>query len=108
MTRLPAGSPATSTKGSRAYASVQEEGASLLFPPELGIEQDLAAAQVQGVLHRSPLLYEQSRSRWCLAGIGQAVRWMRRLSLSGVWRLLKRLGLSYKRGQRHVHSPDPL
>lgn len=28
-------------------------------------------------------------------------------SLSGIWRLLKRLGLVYRRAREYVHSPDP-
>lgn len=28
-------------------------------------------------------------------------------SLSGIWRLLRDLRIHYKRGQQHVHSPDP-
>ncbi len=33
--------------------------------------------------------------------------WLAGLSLSGRWRLLRRLGLVYRRGQAHLHSPDP-
>lgn len=31
---------------------------------------------------------------------------MQGLSLSGIWRLLKRLQLHYKRGRHYLHSPD--
>lgn len=47
------------------------------------------------------------RSRWWLAGLRQVVPWLAPLSLPGVSRLLRRLGLRYKRGRRHLHSPDP-
>jgi DDE superfamily endonuclease len=33
--------------------------------------------------------------------------WLGGLSPSGVWRLLRRLGIVYRRGQEHLHSPDP-
>lgn len=33
--------------------------------------------------------------------------WLAGCSLGGVQRLLRRLGLVYKRGRRYVHSPDP-
>jgi hypothetical protein len=90
----------------RAYASRQEEGVSPLFSPVLGNDIQLAAAQVQGVLYRSPRLYEQPTTRWSLQSLKQVVGWLSSLSDAGVCKLLKRLHVSYKRGQRHVHSPD--
>jgi hypothetical protein len=36
-----------------------------------------------------------------------AVLWLGPLSPSGVHRLLLRLGIVYRRGQEHLHSPDP-
>ncbi len=33
---------------------------------------------------------------------------MASLTLSGIWQILHRFDLVYKRGQKHVHSPDPL
>jgi DDE superfamily endonuclease len=30
------------------------------------------------------------------------------MSLPGSWKLLKRLGVTYKRGRAHLHSPDLL
>ena len=47
------------------------------------------------------------RSRWWLEGVRQAVDWLRARTLSGVWRVLQRLGLRYKRGRVYLHSPDP-
>ena len=32
---------------------------------------------------------------------------MKPLSLSGIWRILKRLGIALKRGRDYIHSPDP-
>jgi transposase len=60
------------------------------------------------VVHRSPRLLGLDRSRWWLDGLRQAVAWMAELSPGGVHRLLRRLGVRYKRGRRYVHSPDPL
>jgi DDE superfamily endonuclease len=59
------------------------------------------------VVQRTPRLFGLVRSRWWLDGLRQAVDWLRPLSCSGVWRLLRRLRLRYKRGRRYVHSPDP-
>jgi transposase len=47
------------------------------------------------------------RSRWTLAGLRQAVAWLGALSLGGASKVLRRLGVRYRRGQEHVHSPDP-
>ena len=38
--------------------------------------------------------------------MASALLWLAGLTLSGRWRLLHRLGVVYRRGQEHVHSPD--
>ncbi len=48
-----------------------------------------------------------SSSRWRLALIQKSCGWLRDYSLSGIWRVLHSLHLKYKRGQQHLHSPDP-
>jgi len=81
-------------------------GVSLPFSPQhTGAEE--AAAELQEVIRRSPRLYGLKRSRWWLDGLRQVVSWLRGLSLAGVHKLLRRLGIRYKRGRRYVHSPDP-
>jgi transposase len=47
------------------------------------------------------------RSRWTLAALRRAVVWLGAVSLGGACKLLRRLGLRYRRGREHVHSPDP-
>lgn len=64
-------------------------------------------AEVQEVVYHSPQHYQQSRSRWWLAGIRPHIGWLKGVSLPGVQRVLKRLGIVYKRGRDYVHSPDP-
>jgi len=61
---------------------------------------------LQAIVGQSPRLFELPRSRWWLAGVRQVCSWLQPLSLAGVHRLLRRLGLVYKRGRRYVHSPD--
>ena len=39
--------------------------------------------------------------------IVESCPWLRLNSAAGMWQLLKRLGISYKRGRDYVHSPDP-
>lgn len=67
----------------------------------------MAIAEVTETLHQSPEGFGLSRTRWWLDGIRQAVPWLRQVSLSGIWQVLDRFDLVYKRGRRYVHSPDP-
>jgi len=63
------------------------------------------------VLHQTPERWlkekEISNSRWRLKLIQEAVPWLEKLSLSGVWRQLRRLGIRLKGGRGYIHSPDP-
>lgn len=59
------------------------------------------------MLGQSPHNFGLGHSRWWLAGVQQVVPWLHHASLSGIWRLLRRLGLHYKRGREYIHSPDP-
>src|SRR5438874_1397098 len=47
------------------------------------------------------------RARRTLALLTAAVVWLAALSPSGAHRLLGRLGIVYRRGQEHLHSPGP-
>lgn len=74
---------------------------------------ELVRADLQGILYRSPRLYDLSRSRWTLPLLRQVVPWLQQcgqqkqpISLPGLSKLLTRLRISYKRGQQSVHSPD--
>jgi len=73
----------------------------------VGKNADEVRDELQELLHRDPHLAGLDRSCWWLAGVRQAVPWMARMSLPGIWKTLKRFGLVYKRGRAHVHSPDP-
>lgn len=59
------------------------------------------------MIHQPPSAKGCKGTRWCLAELRKAVSWLGRCSLPGIYRLLKRLGIHYKRGRVHVHSPDP-
>jgi transposase len=84
----------------------------VFFCKHVGVET--AAPEVQGLVHRSPRLYNYNCSTWDLHMIRDEISWMngernaKPLSLSGVSKVLKRLGVCYKRGHAHVHSPDLL
>ena len=49
----------------------------------------------------------QPQSRWTLRALREGVPWLWAYSLSGVWRILARHKLRWKRGRDHVRSPDP-
>jgi hypothetical protein len=66
-----------------------------------------AREELKEVVRRSPRLYGLNRSRWWLDGLRKVVSWLRDLTLAGVHKLLRRLGIHYKRGRRYLHSPDP-
>lgn len=59
------------------------------------------------MVRRSPRLSGLSLSRWTLAALATAVAWLSGLSLGGVHHVLRRCRVCYRRGRRHVHSPDP-
>src|SRR5947209_7569343 len=46
-------------------------------------------------------------SRWTLRKIRISIPWLRDYSLSGVWRLLRRLQIRLRSGQVQNYSPDP-
>ena len=74
----------------------------------MGKTVEQAQNELEELLHRDPHLAGLDRSCWWLAGVRQAVRWMTRLSLPGIWKILQRFRLVLKRGRAHVHSPDQL
>ncbi|MBK9338361.1 MAG: winged helix-turn-helix domain-containing protein [Lewinellaceae bacterium] len=46
--------------------------------------------------------------RWTLKNLCSAVSCLNSYSVSGAWRVLRRLGVRHVRARHHVHSPDPL
>jgi len=58
------------------------------------------------VVRRTPEQFGHAQRRWRLATIRTSCPWLRLTSLPGLWRLLRRLGISYQRGRDYVHSPD--
>jgi hypothetical protein len=59
------------------------------------------------IVHREPRQFGQAQSRWTLAAIQRVCRWLADYTPSGVWRLLERLRVHWKRGRDYIHSPDP-
>ncbi len=80
-------------------------GASPLFPPKYETEAE-AQSELLHIIRRAPAQLGYCRSRWSLAMIAECCDWLRVTTTSGVQQILKRLGISYKRGRDYVHSPD--
>ncbi len=59
------------------------------------------------VVRRDPRAFGIESSRWTLAKIHEVCDWLRVGTMGGVCQLLQRLGISWKLGREHVHSPDP-
>lgn len=57
---------------------------------------------------QSPQNFGINQSRWTLDMLAVYVPSLKGFSRTGVRRVLIRLGISHKRGQPHVTSPDPL
>jgi len=70
-------------------------------------ELEVAVAELTETVHQSPECFGLARSRWWLDGIRQTLPWLAAVSLPGIWQLLSRFDIAYKRGRRYVHSPDP-
>ena len=82
-----------------------DEGESPLFPPQFDFDQ--ARGQLQHLVAQSPQNFGHNICRWQLQTIKDTVFWLEGLSLPGVWRHLKRAGITLKKGREYVHSPDP-
>jgi transposase len=59
------------------------------------------------VVRRDPSLFDSTKTRWDLCLISQVCDWLAVNHPSSLSQLLKRLGISYKRGRSYIHSPDP-
>ncbi len=59
------------------------------------------------VVRRDPRQCGIAQSRWRLEDLLEHCKWLNLETESGMSQLLQRLGIHYKRGRDHVHSPDP-
>lgn len=62
---------------------------------------------MQRIVGQRPEHLGLARSGWWLAGIRDAVSWLRGRCLATVYQTLRRCHVVYKHGRRHIHSPDP-
>jgi DDE superfamily endonuclease len=75
-------------------------GGDVLFPPK-------QVQELRHLLEQAPQQVGVEKSRWQLSLIGRSCSWLKDYSPSGIWRILRALSIHYKRGQQHMHSPDP-
>ena len=90
----------------RAYPFAPAGAARRLFPPKYDQAEDAQHALLS-VVRRAPDLFGHRQSRWTLATLMQSCPWLRVHTPSGLWQVLDRLDIRYKRGRSYVHSPDP-
>jgi transposase len=58
-------------------------------------------------VRQSPRTFGCDRTRWTLALLAKVVPSLEGFSPYGVQKALRRVGITYKRGQPWIHSPDP-
>jgi len=68
--------------------------------------KEKAKEEILHTVRREPSQYGKSTSRWSLSYIRDVCKWLEINTLSGLSKLLKRLGISYKRGRSYIYSPD--
>ena len=98
-------SPYTVGQWYRAYQ--QGGGAALEIHPGRGRPSRVDAREVEEYVRQSPRHFGVPRTRWTLQGLAQTVPSLAGLRPNGVWQALRRLGISYKRAEPWLHSPDP-
>lgn len=80
---------------------------SLVIRPGRGRQRRSERDEIESFLRQSPRHFGLHQTRWTLKSLAEVVPSLQGFTDSGVWRALKRYGLSYKRGQPLIHSPDP-
>jgi transposase len=79
----------------------------LEIAPGRGRKSRVDPEQVLSYALQSPRNFGVNRTRWTLRLLAQTVPSLHGFSDAGVLRVLRRLDLSYKRGQPWLLSPDP-
>jgi len=75
--------------------------------PGRGRKSKVDAEEVLDIVRRSPSQFGFKESRWTLSLLKAACPELSLMTGSGIWRLLRRIGVSWKRGQHKLTSPDP-
>jgi transposase len=64
-------------------------------------------AEIENYLRREPHQFGLFQTRWSLSALARVVPSLKGFTPFGVQKALRRAGFRYKRGQPHLHSPDP-
>ena len=70
-------------------------------------KKEEAKESILHIVRRDPSMFDKTKSRWSLNQIIDVCEWLRVNTTPGLSQILKRLGISYKRGRSYIHSPDP-
>jgi transposase len=89
----------------RAYLAQGLEG--LYITEGRGRQAQVDAEELDRYIRQSPRAFGIELNRWTLKALAQAVPSLKGLTEPGVKKALERYGYGYKRGQPHLHSPDP-
>ncbi len=80
---------------------------SLWVQPGRGRKGRADLKELERYVRQSPRNFGIARRRWTLESLAGVVPSLRGFSAFGVQKALIRAGYRYKRGQPHIHSPDP-
>jgi transposase len=84
-----------------------EGAAGLAVRPGRGRKERADRAEVARLLEQSPREHGIAQTRWTLSALAKAAPSLAGFSPAGVMKALRRMGISYKRGQPYLYSPDP-
>lgn len=76
--------------------------------PGRGRKSQVNQEEVENYILQSPRRFDLNRTRWTLQVLVKTVPCLKGFSTFGAQKVLRRMGYAYKRGQPHLHSPDPL
>jgi transposase len=89
----------------RSYLALGPEG--LKIAQGRGRPSSVDKQEIEKYLRQEPRTFGILRTRWTLTTLALVVPCLKGMSPPGVKKALTRCGFSYKRGQPHLHSPDP-
>jgi len=75
--------------------------------PGQGRKKTCNEEELHEYILQTPRNFGHNRNRWTLKLLAETVPSLKGFTAAGVSKALKRAGLSYKRGQPRLHSPDP-
>lgn len=91
---------------SKVWQSAREEEGKALFSLSCQNEEE-ALDRINHIIHRSPEEFGIQHSRWRLGDLRAVCQnWLSVTTDSGLWQVLKRIGIRSKRARGYLRSPD--